>query len=292
MDAILFSAKPSVVDMNDAISHLRNHDELYFEVKFDIDKSQFSFPLLGFIHISGDKVRYRATIKDIVLFSKEHYEKADFAELVKPRKWRDEWKDNINNIRYDSWKHALIITEIDKFEYDTYSIKKYKGGVVKQPPQRYTRIILPGKTLPQTNGNGVPPQNGSPPQEQNNDGPIIKKRRKLIHERNLEDIIVERLGDIEEGLTLIDRQLNTDAGIIDILCKDKYGKIVVIELKRNKSEDQVVGQLSRYMGWAKKNYGTNDIRGIIIVRKKNKLLEYAVSSLSNVELKEFKISIV
>lgn len=53
MDAVLFCAKPSVVDMNDAINHLRNHYKLYFEVKFRINKSHFSFPLDGLIHISG-----------------------------------------------------------------------------------------------------------------------------------------------------------------------------------------------------------------------------------------------
>jgi hypothetical protein len=37
MDAILFSAKPSWVDVNDGISHLASQSELYWEVLFPIN---------------------------------------------------------------------------------------------------------------------------------------------------------------------------------------------------------------------------------------------------------------
>ena len=40
MDAILFSANPSMVTVDDAIRHLSNHDELYWEVGFRITGKQ------------------------------------------------------------------------------------------------------------------------------------------------------------------------------------------------------------------------------------------------------------
>jgi restriction system protein len=51
------------------------------------------------------------------------------------------------------------------------------------------------------------------------------------------------------------QQYNTNAiGIIDILARDaKTVDYVVIELKKDKTSDVVVGQVLRYMGWVKKN---------------------------------------
>ena len=61
-----------MVTVDDAIRHLSTHDELYWEVGFRIAKDSFSFPMLGFIHISGSQVEYRATIRGIMPFSPDH----------------------------------------------------------------------------------------------------------------------------------------------------------------------------------------------------------------------------
>ncbi len=122
MDSILFSANPKLVKMSDAIAHLKTHEHLYFEVKFPIRKARFLFPMAGFIHISGNKVRYVATIEDILSFSSDHYENSRLAQAVKPARWLEEWRDNINNIRFDHWRNALVISHIAFFEYDTYAL--------------------------------------------------------------------------------------------------------------------------------------------------------------------------
>ena len=50
-----------------------------------------------------------------------------------------------------------------------------------------------------------------------------------------------------------------DAGAIDILAVDRQTRdFVVIELKRNRTSDQVVGQLLRYMGWVRQNLCIGD----------------------------------
>jgi len=113
--AILFSARPSMVDIDDARNHLMDHKELYWEVGFPIRKANFSFPLLGYIHIAGGQVEYRLTISDILPFDVSHYENATLATRVKPRPWIDEWKNNTRNVRAHHWRTALIITQIDPF---------------------------------------------------------------------------------------------------------------------------------------------------------------------------------
>ena len=131
MDAILFSANPSMVTVDDAIRHLAEHDDLYWEVGFRIAKNGFSYPMYGFMHISGGQVEYRANIRDIVAFSRDHYEDKTLADRVKPEPWLTDWKENHNNIRSRPWKNALVMTEIVPFSYDTYSFKKYDGTKVR-----------------------------------------------------------------------------------------------------------------------------------------------------------------
>ena len=55
---------------------------------------------------------------------------------------------------------------------------------------------------------------------------------------------------IEENDEVVSQQFKTDIGRIDILAKDKRGgQLVVIELKKDQTSDDTVGQLTRYMGW-------------------------------------------
>lgn len=86
-----------------------------------------------------------------------------------------------------------------------------------------------------------------------------------------------------------------DAGRIDLLCVDKSGDFVVVELKKNMPSDKVVGQISRYMGWVKKNIAEGkEVRGIIVAPQsetENTKLNYAVSANPGIQLKFYKISL-
>jgi len=126
-------------------------------------------------------------------------------------------------------------------------------------------------------------------------------------EKQLEDFIIlnwekTELGKkfdliIEEG-ELISQQYKTGIGPIDILATDKESKsFVVIELKKNQTSDDTIGQLARYMGWIQETKKDNNVKGIIIAGSYDKKLDYALKVMKNIEvflyevdfkLKEFK----
>lgn len=86
-----------------------------------------------------------------------------------------------------------------------------------------------------------------------------------------------------------------DVGRIDLLCVDKSGNFVVVELKKSMPSDKVVGQISRYMGWVKKNLADGkEVRGIIVAPQsetENIKLNYAVSANPSIQLRYYKISL-
>lgn len=275
MDAILFSANPTMVRVDDAIRHLSYHEELYWEVGFRINREKFSYPILGYIHICGGQVEYKVTIRDIIPFSQRHYEGNELSERVKPNPWLREWEENINGVRSYPWKNALVITHIEPFSYDTYDFRKHEGSSIQRPPQNYIRVIPPGSKTPPFSKPELAPIN----------------QRHHLAEQNLEEFVVQQLEEIESGLKLVNRQLSTAAGRLDLLCQDHLGCYVVVELKRGQGTDQVVGQILRYMGWVQENYRTDKVRGIIVVGKKDHLLSYAIKAVPNIQVKEFRLSI-
>lgn len=117
-------------------------------------------------------------------------------------------------------------------------------------------------------------------------------------ENDLENFLVENLHLIDKDLKLFQddqgksgRQYITEIGDIDLLCK-RNNDFVVIELKKGRSSDKVVGQISRYIGWVKEKLSNgNNVKGIIIVHDFDNKLKYAVLANPNVELKYYKISI-
>jgi hypothetical protein len=280
VDAILFSAKPNMVDVEDPRRHLADHKEVYWTVGFPISsKHNFSYPIYGFIHIGGGQVEYRATIRDIIPFSPRHFEDESLARQVKPEPWIRQWKDNVGGFRSHPWKNVFIITEIVPFKYDTYEFEKCDGTKVRKPPENYIRVHSPDRIM-QTRPQVLP-----------------NERKRLANgvslaERNLEDFIVQHLDAVEPGLQLVERQLSTPTGRLDLLCKDPGGCHVIVELKRMQSSDEVVGQLLRYMGWFKAAHPKDKVRGIVVVGRQDHALSYAASAVPDVKVKEFKFQIV
>ena len=65
---------------------------------------------------------------------------------------------------------------------------------------------------------------------------------------------------------------------------------MVIELKKNQSSDNTVGQLARYMGWIMDKKGDSNVQGIIIAADYDTKLEYALKPFPNVLLFLYSVS--
>ncbi len=127
------------------------------------------------------------------------------------------------------------------------------------------------------------------------------KAYKADLEKWLENAVVDNFGLVfDSKFRFLCRQYDTkDAGIIDILaCEEATGDLVVIELKKDKETDIVVGQTSRYMGWVRSHIGHlvreleglqdgkkhKDVKGVIICGDTETKLVYAVDAHDNITL--------
>jgi hypothetical protein len=82
----------------------------------------------------------------------------------------------------------------------------------------------------------------------------------------------------------------TGVGPIDILATDSEGNFVVFELKLSRGVDRVVGQISRYMGWVKKNLaGGKEVRGVIVASAMDERLKYAALVVPGITLLEYEV---
>jgi restriction system protein len=101
---------------------------------------------------------------------------------------------------------------------------------------------------------------------------------------------------LQEDGEYIGQQYDTkEVGRIDLLCKNKKtGDFIVIELKKGRESDKVVGQTLRYIGWVKKNLATQNqgVYGLIITYEDDPRLRYSLEPIKNlIQLKFYKISI-
>jgi RecB family endonuclease NucS len=118
-------------------------------------------------------------------------------------------------------------------------------------------------------------------------------------ERQLEDFLAANPTLLEPGLRLyrdeigrLGQQYPTDVGVIDLLCVRPSGQLLVVELKRSRASDTVVGQISRYIGWIKKNLADNgDVAGLILSHERDEALKYAVYANPNLSLRYFRLKL-
>ena len=111
-----------------------------------------------------------------------------------------------------------------------------------------------------------------------------------IDEKNLETLLVNRLDLLEPGLTLIKRQFSVGVGVLDLLCLDRRRNLVVVEIKRPRSDTRaVVGQISSYMGWVQRHMAGPGqlVRGIIVVGREDERLKYSLDVLENITVRPF-----
>jgi hypothetical protein len=133
-------------------------------------------------------------------------------------------------------------------------------------------------------------------------GEVVQAGEQFALERQLEDFLLENWDrtplakewsiystpdDPEAG-----NQFPTDVGRIDILAvHKKRPAFLVVELKRNQSTDQTVGQALRYIGWVKKHLAKSgqSVEALIIAHGADKDAHYALSTLPNVRMMTYEV---
>ena len=121
-------------------------------------------------------------------------------------------------------------------------------------------------------------------------------------ERHLEDFLVHNwevtdLGkeyDIYEvDGEIVGQQYPSDTGPIDILAISKDRReLLVVELKKGRASDVVVGQIQRYMGYVLDVLAEADqtVRGVIIAMEDDLRLRRALSVATNIEFYRYQVS--
>ncbi|NBC24019.1 MAG: DUF1016 family protein, partial [Bacteroidetes bacterium] len=120
-------------------------------------------------------------------------------------------------------------------------------------------------------------------------------------EKHLEDFLVKNwkytsLGkeyDIyqDEGES-IGQQYPTDTGPVDILAISKDKKeLLVVELKKGRASDSVVGQIQRYMGYVKEELlePGQSVKGVIIALEDDNKIRRALSIATNIEFYKYEV---
>jgi restriction system protein len=121
-------------------------------------------------------------------------------------------------------------------------------------------------------------------------------------EKHLEDFLVQNwkqteLGknyDIfEEDGIVIGQQYPSDTGPIDILAISKDKKtLLVVELKKGRVSDNVIGQIQRYMGYVKGELADSNqmVKGVIIGLEDDKRIQRALMVTNNIEFYRYKVN--
>jgi restriction system protein len=121
-------------------------------------------------------------------------------------------------------------------------------------------------------------------------------------EKHLEDFLVMNWSQTELGKDYkiyeedgekVGQQYPTDTGPMDILAvkKDK-SELLVVELKKGRASDVVVGQTLRYMGYAAEELAepNQKVRGVIIALDDDKRIKRALSVSPNIDFFRYQIS--
>ena len=129
----------------------------------------------------------------------------------------------------------------------------------------------------------------------------VENASEFALEAQLEEFLVEnwkstKLGEqfdiFEVDGEIVGQQYYTDVGEIDILAISKDKKsLLVIELKRGRASDKVVGQCLRYMGFVKSELAesTQTVRGMIIAHEDDLKIKRALSVTQDIEFYTYKI---
>lgn len=132
--------------------------------------------------------------------------------------------------------------------------------------------------------------------------PVVEDPVAFAMEKHLEAFLVANWNQTElsnsfsiyqEDGEPVGQQYATDAGQIDILAVSKDGKrLLVVELKRGRVSDVVVGQILRYMGYVKEQIAEPDqtVEGVIIALEDDQKLRWALAAVPSITFYRYQVS--
>ena len=130
----------------------------------------------------------------------------------------------------------------------------------------------------------------------------IESASEFALEKHLEDFLVKNWKSTSLGKKydiyeldgeIVGQQFPSDTGPIDILAISKDKKtFLVVELKKGRVSDSVVGQIQRYMGYVKEDLSEShqDVKGVIIGLEDDIKLTRALSVTTNIEFYKYKVN--
>ena len=97
----------------------------------------------------------------------------------------------------------------------------------------------------------------------------------------------------EEDGDIVGYEYDTrEIGRIDLLAHHKKQNTwMVVELKRNQTSDETIGQTLRYMGWVSQNLARSgdEVKGMIICHQSDSRIKYALNFTKNVDLLLYEV---
>lgn len=132
--------------------------------------------------------------------------------------------------------------------------------------------------------------------------PVIEDPVAFAMEKHLEAFLVANWAQTElardfaiyeEDGEPVGQQYATDAGPIDILAVSHDRKrLLVVELKRGRASDVVVGQILRYMGYIMEQVAEpgQTVEGVIIALENDQKLRWALSAVPNIRFYRYQVS--
>ena len=130
----------------------------------------------------------------------------------------------------------------------------------------------------------------------------LEQSSEFVLEAHLEEFLVGNWKSIDWGRPLeiwkgpddeSGHQLVTPVGRLDFLCSDRLtDALIVVELKRGRPSDKVVGQVARYIGYVRTHIAKpgQAVEGLIIAHDADDPLRYAVAAFQGLQLMTYGIT--
>jgi hypothetical protein len=253
------------------LSNLKYRNPHWLEKTRDKDHGEVNVGDLILVYFAGAAINYQKQLRMVYRVNKVSKGNVEFVfeqyQEVSPPLTLDQIREsvkkgNLNDVFLNCGRQGFNIRKIDYADYE--------------------KVLNLSKTLPSVS-------------------PIIEAEDLLenfvVNNWNPEVFFGKGYGGFkileDRSGNLIGQQYDTKVvGIIDILCQDKSGNYLVIEIKKgSETSDETVGQLARYMGWVKENLAMNkSISGIIITGGYDEKLRYAIKLIRDSYLATYEMS--